>query len=113
MRPGKRRVLSILPLALIIAATISYGAAAAPPDDTADRPHTQNMHLLGSSLRAGAVTGPPPLGPGDVPWDTRNTDLAFWGKTAIQGRYDGFRVHDISAPGNPNELAFFSCVPAR
>jgi hypothetical protein len=86
---------------------------AAPPDDTADRPHTQNMHLLGSSLRAGAVTGPPPLGPGDVPWDTRNTDLAFWGKTAIQGRYDGFRVHDISAPGNPNELAFFSCVPAR
>jgi hypothetical protein len=68
------------------------------------------MHLLGSSLRAGAVTGPPPLGPGDVPWDTRNTDLAFWGKTAIQGRYDGFRVHDISAPGNPNELAFFSCV---
>ena len=67
MRPGKRRALSILPLALIIAATISYGAAAAPPEDTADRPHTQNMHLLGASLRAGAVTGPPPVGPGDVP----------------------------------------------
>jgi hypothetical protein len=110
MRPGKRSPLAILGLVLIIAATISYGAAAAPPDDTADRPHSQNMHLLGSSLRAGAVTGPPPVGPGDVPWDTRNTDLAFWGKTAIQGRYDGFRVIDISAPGNPNELAFFSCV---
>jgi hypothetical protein len=110
MRPGKRRALSILPLAFVIAATISYGAAAAPPDDTQDRPHSQNMHLLGSSLRAGAVTGPPPVGPGDVPWDTRNTDLAFWGKTAIQGRYDGFRVIDISAPGNPRELAFFKCV---
>jgi hypothetical protein len=110
MRPGKRRALSILPLALIFAATISYGAAAAPPDDTQDRPHSQNMHLLGSSLRAGAVTGPPPVGPGDVPWDTRNTDLAFWGKTAIQGRYDGFRVLDISDPENPNEVAFFSCV---
>ena len=110
MRPGKRSPLAILGLVLIIAATVSYGAAAAPPDDTADRPHSQNMHLLGSSLRAGAVTGPPPVGPGDVPWDTRNTDLAFWGKTVIQGRYDGFRVIDISAPGNPRELAFFSCV---
>ncbi|HKH18013.1 MAG TPA: hypothetical protein VKA57_10840 [Solirubrobacteraceae bacterium] len=68
------------------------------------------MHLLGSSLRAGAVTGPPPAGPGTVPWDTRNTDLAFWGNTAIQGRYDGFRVVDIRSPGNPRELAYFSCV---
>jgi hypothetical protein len=68
------------------------------------------MHLIGSSLRAGAVTGPPPAGPGTVPWDTRNTDLAFWGKTAIQGRYDGFRVIDIRAPGKPKERAFFTCV---
>ena len=68
------------------------------------------MHLLGSSLRAGAVTGPPPVGPGTVPWDTRNTDLAFWGDRVIQGRYDGFRVIDIKAPGNPRELAFFTCV---
>ncbi|WP_133804611.1 hypothetical protein [Kribbella caucasensis] len=68
------------------------------------------MHLIGSSLRAGAVTGPPPVGPGDVPWDTRNTDLAFWGDTVIQGRYDGFRVIDARAPGNPVERAFFTCV---
>jgi hypothetical protein len=71
------------------------------------------MHLLGSSLRAGAVTGPPPAGPGEVPWDTRNTDLAFWGHTTIQGRYDGFRVIDVAAPGNPKELAFFRCVSAQ
>ncbi|WP_328993458.1 hypothetical protein OG394_03945 [Kribbella sp. NBC_01245] len=68
------------------------------------------MHLLGASLRAGAVTGPPPVGPGDVPWDTRNTDLAFWGGTVIQGRYDGFRVIDVRAPANPAERAFFTCV---
>jgi hypothetical protein len=108
MRPGKRPTLSILTCALALA--VSYAAAAAPPDDTPDRPHSQNMHVLGSSLRAGAVTGPPPVGPGDVPWDTRNTDLAFWGKTAIQGRYDGFRVLDVRAPGNPRELTHFSCV---
>ena len=28
----------------------------------------------------------------------------------IQGRYDGFRVIDAKAPGNPKELAFFTCV---
>ncbi len=109
MRPGKRSVLPILAFVLTMFASGSY-AFAVPPDDTADRPHSQNMHLLGSSLRAGAVTGPPPVGPGTVPWDTRNTDLAFWGKRAIQGRYDGFRVIDIKAPGNPRELAYFECV---
>jgi len=45
-----------------------------------------------------------------VPWDTRNTNLAFWGNTAIQGRYDGLRVIYIRAPGNPRELALFTCV---
>ena len=110
MLPRKRPALSVFAFALVVAAAVSFSAAAAPPDDTADRPHTKNMHLLGSSLRAGAVTGPPPVGPGTVPWDTRNTDLAFWGDLAIQGRYDGFRVVDVTAPGNPQELAFFACV---
>jgi hypothetical protein len=110
MRSGKRFVLPVLALALAFAAVAVPTGGAVPPDDTADRPHSQNMHLIGSSLRAGAVTGPPPVGPGTVPWDTRNTDLAFWGKTAIQGRYDGFRVIDIKAPGNPRELAYFTCV---
>jgi hypothetical protein len=110
MRSAKRFVLPALALILTIATVAVPAGGASPPDDTADRPHTKNMHLLGSSLRAGAVTGPPPLGPGTVPWDTRNTDLAFWGKTVIQGRYDGFRVIDIKAPGNPRELALFPCV---
>jgi hypothetical protein len=109
MRPWKRLAVPVLALVATVLVAVPYGAAL-PPDDTADRPHSQNMHLLGSSLRAGAVTGPPPVGPGTVPWDTRNTDLAFWGKNAIQGRYDGFRVLDIRAPGNPTELAFFPCV---
>jgi hypothetical protein len=92
MLPRRRQTLLALALALALSLAVPFGAAAVPPDDTPDRPHTRNMHLLGSSLRPGAVTGPPPVGPGTVPWDTRNTDLAFWGKTAIQGRYDGFRV---------------------
>ena len=109
MRPRKRLALPLLALAATVLVAVPFGLAL-PPDDTADRPHSQNMHLLGSSLRAGAVTGPPPVGPGTVPWDTRNTDLAFWGDIAIQGRYDGFRVLDVRAAGNPQELAFFACV---
>jgi hypothetical protein len=110
MHAWKGRYLAALVCSVVTALAIPSWATAAPPDDTPDRPHSQNMHLIGSSLRAGAVTGPPPVGPGDVPWDTRNTDLAFWGDTVIQGRYDGFRVIDASAPGNPAELAFFRCV---
>jgi hypothetical protein len=112
MRRNTRRTVptAVLAVALALAVALPYGAAAAPPEDTSDRPHSQNMHLIGASLRAGAVTGPPPAGPGDVPWDTRNTDLAFWGDLVIQGRYDGFRVIDARAPGNPRELAYFQCV---
>ena len=32
------------------------------------------------------------------------------GRHRDPGRYDGFRVIDAKAPGNPNELAFFTCV---
>ena len=111
MRSGKRLALPVLALALVIAAAVPLGGAAAPPpEDTADRPHSDNMRLVGASLRPGAVTGPPPAGPGTVPWDTRNTDLAFWGDTVIQGRYDGFRVIDVSNKNKPEELALFSCV---
>ena len=102
MRPGKRFALPVFALVLTILAVVPIGAASPPPEDTPDRPHSDNMRLDGASLRAGAVTGPPPTGPGTVPWDTRNTDLAFWGKRVIQGRYDGFRIVDISNLKKPD-----------
>ena len=110
MRSGTRLLLPVFALALTILVAVPNGAASPPPEDTPDRPHSDNLRLIGASLRAGAVTGPPPAGPGTVPWDTRNTDLAFWGKTAIQGRYDGFRVIDFTNKKKPVELAFFTCV---
>jgi len=39
----------------------------------------------------------------------RNSDLAFWGKTAISGNYDGFRTIDISNPETPVVLSDFVC----
>ena len=91
MRSGKRFALSMLAAVALTFIAAAPSGAQEPPRDP-QRPHTGNMELVGQSLRAGAVTGPPPAGPGVVPWDTRNTDLAFWKKTVIQGRYDGFRV---------------------
>jgi hypothetical protein len=111
MCSGKRLVLSVVVVvALTFVATAPSGAAGQQPPRDPQRPHTGNMELIGQSLRAGAVTGPPPAGPGTVPWDTRNTDLAFWRKTVIQGRYDGFRIIDVSDPRQPRERAMFPCV---
>ena len=38
-----------------------------------------------------------------------NSDLAFWGKYAIQGNYNGFQITDISAPSNPKVVAQMNC----
>jgi hypothetical protein len=113
MRSRRRLALPVLAFVLALSFVVVPSGATGPPQhpaDTPDRPHSDNMILMGASLRAGAVTGPPPAGPGTVPWDTRNTDLAFWGKTVIQGRYDGFRVIDVRNLRKPRELAFFTCV---
>jgi hypothetical protein len=113
MRSRRRLALPVLAFVLALSFVAVPSGATGPPQhpaDTPDRPHSDNMILMGASLRAGAVTGPPPVGPGTVPWDTRNTDLAFWGKTVIQGRYDGFRVIDVRNLRKPKELAYFQCV---
>lgn len=108
MRPSKRLALPALVFVLTIVLAVPYGIAQLPPEPPG--PHTDNLELRGASLRAGAVSGPPPAGPGEVPWDTRNTDLAFWNNIVIQGRYDGFRVINVRSPGNPREVAFHECV---
>jgi hypothetical protein len=88
---------------LVLASLVLVGLPHTASSQHRFDPHSQNMHALGESLRPGSNTDP-------VGWDTRNSDIAFWGDRVIQGRYDGFRVVDISAPGNPRELAYFQCV---
>jgi hypothetical protein len=55
--------------------------------------YTPNMHPMGFSAR-GNTNSP----------FTANSDLAFWGRFAYHGNYDGFRIIDISEPDNPVEL---------
>jgi hypothetical protein len=83
---------------LVVAAVVAILAlpvagAARPIDAVSTFTYTKNLHPLGFSPR-GNTTSP----------FTANTDLAFWGRLAYHGNYDGFRIIDISAPAKPREL---------
>lgn len=74
----------------VVAALVAAVPAAA--NDGAD--HSQNMKLLSNSPRTTAAS---------------QSDLAFWGRTAYAGNYNGFRVLDISDPENITQLADVRC----
>ena len=109
MRLVKRPLLLVLGLAAFMFTAFAYGAAAVKPVPQGPVSGPE-MQLIGISARPGAVFGPPPAGPGDVPWDTRNTDLAFWGDRVVQGRYDGFRIIDVKNKRAPVEIAYHKCI---
>jgi hypothetical protein len=60
----------------------------------ADYTLTKNMHPMSFEFRSGE-------GPGLSQF---NSDLAFWGDTAYQGTFPGFRILDITAPAAPREI---------
>src|SRR3990172_9661817 len=75
------------------AAPLAYAAVAlaAPVEDAVSTfTYTQNMHPMGFSDRENTTS----------PF-TANSDIAFWGRFAYHGNYDGFRIVDISEPDNP------------
>ncbi len=39
----------------------------------------------------------------------RNSDLAFWGRLAYAGHYDGFQIIDVANPRRPQQLADHAC----
>ena len=84
-------VLSTLLLALPL------GSAQAGHDDD---PRTKNLHPMGHIEEpASLFHGPPSV----------HTDIAFWGKYAFQGNWQGFNIRDIRAPGNPRQVSFTVC----
>jgi hypothetical protein len=70
--------------------------------DHAMRPHTKNIHAKGHSPHEASFADPPPM-------RHVSSDLAFWGRLAYHGNYDGFRIVDIGDPQNPVELAHQRC----
>jgi hypothetical protein len=96
-----RRISRLLLLAAVgIIALLAVAAAASA--DHATRPHTKNMHALGHSPDFGSFLVP------DGQRDA-NSDLAFWGKLAFHGDYDGFRIVDISDPEDPQLVSRTRC----
>ena len=96
------RTLVGLTAALFAAASALPASAHEPWDDGSVPPppaaspadgYSQNMHLLSTSEHRGGV----------------NSDLAFKGDLAFAGHYGGFRVIDLSDPGEPVMLADVHC----
>ncbi len=90
------------PIVLAALAIALVAPAATVVADHGSEPRTPNMHALGHSPQPATF---------EVPDGQRviSSDLAFQGKYAYQGNYNGFRVIDISAPGNPKVIAHPAC----
>jgi len=97
MRPLVRMTL------LAASAVGLLGLQAPAAADHATRPHTQNMHALGHSAHPATFFGDPD-GVRHI-----SSDIAFQGTLAFQGNYDGFRVIDITEPGDPQEIVHQGC----
>ena len=105
----KRLRLLIACSALVIGVTIPLTASA----DAAERcfghghvEYTKNLHPLGYSERTVPLDNTVP-GSGVF-----SSDLAFWGNTAVQGTYAGFRLIDVSAPSNRRRSSTGRSAPA-
>ena len=93
--PSRITLLIAAALALL---TLPSTAAARHLDATSGFETSKNLHALGHSPRGNTIS----------PF-AANSDLAFWGRLAFQGHYDGFRVIDVSSPARPREIAFQEC----
>jgi hypothetical protein len=101
MRSSPR--LTLLSLVAALALVLPLAASADVAEAVSTFTYTKNMHPLGYSARSVPLTG---TGSGIF-----NSDLAFWGRTAVQGTYEGFRLIDVSDPENPTEIVNFTgCV---
>jgi hypothetical protein len=92
------RKLAIACAFVLTALAIPLSASADPPEAVSTFTYTKNMHPLGFSAREIPLDNTVP-GQGSF-----NSDLAFWGRTAVQGTYAGFRLVDVSDPENPIEI---------
>jgi hypothetical protein len=88
---------------IVLSAVLALVAASIPASaDHATRPHTPNIHAKGHSPQPGSFLVPDGQ-------RTVNSDIAFWGRLAFNGNYNGWRVIDISDPDNPVEIAHPQC----
>jgi len=82
----------VLCIALLTIASLSL--------PTAGIAEHQNREYFGAI----APEGESPFASGPGPFDNIHSDLAFWGDTAYQGNFNGFRIIDLSDPAQPEQI---------
>ncbi|MFF9431042.1 LVIVD repeat-containing protein [Streptomyces sp. NPDC014746] len=108
----------------LLATLLAAGPAAATPDPGDAAPargtvSSQQAAEARSAIQSGEIPGVDEIVHSkniehlaNVPKDALqglNTDLAFQGKYAFAGNYDGFRIYDISNPKTPKTVAQVLC----
>lgn len=96
------RSLHVTLIAVVLTALALTAAPASAGHD--EDPRTKNLHPMGHIVEPASL-----LNPNVDNFGTIHTDIAFQGKYAFQGRWDGFNIRDISAPGNPRQVSFTLC----
>lgn len=92
-----RRIASLV----VLAGLLVFPAAARAGHE--NDPRTKNLHPLGHIVEPAVLGGFGGADP-DI-----HTDIAFRGRYAFQGNWDGFNVRDISAPGRPRTVSRTFC----
>jgi hypothetical protein len=81
--------------------------SSAPPDAVSTYTWTDNLEPKGHSARNVPLENASPVD------GIYNSDIAFWGKRAFQGTYEGFRIIDIRSSKKPKEIINYAdCSPA-
>lgn len=97
MKNATRWTVPLLPVVMLVTAGLPAFA-----DHELD-PRTANLRPMGHIVEH-AVLG----GFGGADPDIQS-DIAFWGRLAVQGSWLGFEIRDISAPGNPKPISATDC----
>jgi hypothetical protein len=95
-----------VPLLVLFAVGIIAFPLAARAGHTTD-PRTPNLVPRGHILEPASLLNPA-IGNPDI-----HTDIAFWGKFAIQGNWDGFNIRNIKDPDNPTQVGRAFCDGAQ
>ena len=96
-----RQLLRVLALAVVATGILVFPLAAGAGHE--NDPRTPNLKPMGHIFEPASLLNPA-IGNPDV-----HTDIAFWGKYAIQGNWDGFNIRNIAAPGNPKQVGRAFC----
>jgi hypothetical protein len=92
---------TVLLSAALVLGSLVFAATASADHET--RPHTSNMHAQGHSPHPATFFG------AFSEDRTVNSDIAFRGRLAFNGNYDGFRIIDVSDPESPQQLSHQRC----